>query len=617
MSLADTVIVATGVGTIGGTGTLLGPGITGDSASFNILGIDSSGVLHLLLVSPSHLTAFFDGLALAGDTAIGGTLDGSGFSHLPLSLSHHPEATRLQVGPQNDSLLTGNTVQMVDSGFDLLGRPLGPLPAVWTTSQPTFATVSATGLVTAVGAGLSDITATAHGLTAHVTVRTLQRVTSVVLWPSSMTLVPADTWTFAATALDSLGGDVTAGRLSWSSTNPTIAQVSASGAVTAEDTGVTTITAKSILDHVSKSGQVVVRHLRVASLTAGVFHTCALDADSTVACWGSDAFGLEPGAGVTSVGTPFFIGSALKFLTIGAGVIHTCGLTADSTAYCWGSNDWGQLGTGAYTNSDVPAPVVGGLRFTELAVGYGQTCGLVPGGSAYCWGLNYDGELGSGLASPNSPVPVAVTGGFSFVSLATGGDVTCGLTAGGAAYCWGANDAGALGNGTFGSSATPTAVLGGLTFSKITTGGTHTCGLTVAGTAYCWGSDADGALGDSGAASSQLAPVPVRSGGATFTAIAAGFGHTCARATSGAIYCWGSNEYGQLGPNGGPTGNPNSVPVPVEVGLSASSVVTGWDHSCAITAAGAYCWGRNFAGQLGAGPPYTYSSTPLKIIGQP
>ncbi|HEY6784343.1 MAG TPA: Ig-like domain-containing protein, partial [Gemmatimonadales bacterium] len=556
ISLADTVIVATGVGTIGGTGTLLGPGIRGDSASFDILGLDSSGVLHLLLVSPSHLTAFFNGLALPGDTAIGGTLDGSGFSHLPLSLSHHPEVTRLQVGPQDDSLLTGNTVQLVDSGFDLLGRPLGPQPATWTTSQPTFATVSATGLVTAVGAGQSDITATAHGLAAHVTVRTLQRANSVVLVPQSMTLVPADTWSFAATALDSLGGDVTSGRLSWSSTNPAVAQVSASGAVTAEDTGVTTITAKSILDNVSKSGQVVVRHLRVASLAAGFLHTCAIDADSTVACWGYDSFGALPGAGTTSVPGPFFIGTPLKFKAIGAGLSHTCALAVDSTAYCWGSNFWGQMGT-SDTGSALPEPVTGGLKFTTLAVGYSNTCGLVPGGSAYCWGYNYDGEVGSGLASPSVNVPTAVSGGLSFASLAAGDGVTCGLTAGGAAYCWGYNGGGALGDGTVLTRATPTAVAGGLSFMAITTSGDHSCGITTAGAAYCWGSDVAGALGDSGAAT-QLVPVPVHSGGVTFRAISAGYNHTCAVATSGAIYCWGSNELGQVGPNGGP-----ASPVPV------------------------------------------------------
>src|SRR2546428_13988235 len=67
--------------------------------------------------------------------------------------------------------------------------------------------------------------------------------------------------------------------------------------------------------------------------------------------------------------------------------------------------------------------------------------------AAYCWGGNGSGKLGDG-STASSTVPVAVTGGLTFSAVATGWDHTCGLTVSGAAYCWGRNDDGELGNGS-------------------------------------------------------------------------------------------------------------------------------------------------------------------------
>ena len=93
-----------------------------------------------------------------------------------------------------------------------------------------------------------------------------------------------------------------------------------------------------------------------------------------------------------------------------------------------------------------PAP----LR--TLAAGGAHTCGLTSAGAAYCWGDNIYGQLGDG-STTNSPVLVAVSGGLSFRALAAGGAHTCGLTSAGAAYCWGYNIYGQLGDGsTTGSS---------------------------------------------------------------------------------------------------------------------------------------------------------------------
>jgi alpha-tubulin suppressor-like RCC1 family protein len=105
-------------------------------------------------------------------------------------------------------------------------------------------------------------------------------------------------------------------------------------------------------------------------------------------------------------------------------------------------------------------------------------------------------------------VPVAASGEVALASLTVGSDHTCGLTASGAAYCWGGNSSGQLGDGTTLPRRTPVPVLGGLTFTSLTAGYGFTCGVTGNGGAYCWGGNPNGQLGD-GSTTNRLAPVAV------------------------------------------------------------------------------------------------------------
>jgi alpha-tubulin suppressor-like RCC1 family protein len=238
-----------------------------------------------------------------------------------------------------------------------------------------------------------------------------------------------------------------------------------------------------------------------------------------------------------------------------------------------------------------------------------HTCGLTSTGAAYCWGRNDYGQLGDGTTT-NRTSPVPVAGGLTFQALAAGGYHTCGLTASGAAYCWGSNQYGQLGDGMQTDRGSPVAVAGGLTFQALSAGDYHTCGLTASGAAYCWGNNSVGQLGD-GTTNSRSRPVAV-AGGLTLRALSAGSDHTCGLTASGAAYCWGYNSYGQLGD--GSTTNRTS-PVAVAGGLTFQALSAGDYHTCGLTSTGAaYCWGNNAYGQLGDGTT-TSRSSPVAVAG--
>jgi alpha-tubulin suppressor-like RCC1 family protein len=295
---------------------------------------------------------------------------------------------------------------------------------------------------------------------------------------------------------------------------------------------------------------------------------------------------------------------------------HTCVTTDVNAAYCWGKNQTGQLGDSSTTDRLTPVPVVGGLRFTSVSAGFSHSCGVTAAGAAYCWGYNGYGELGDGNSNTVALTPVAVAGGLTFSTVAVGWDFTCGLTTAGAAYCWGRNDQGQLGNGSVTACAysanactTPVPVFGGWTFTALSAGTYHACGITAAGAAYCWGGNQEGQVGNGGTSIRVSAPVPV-SGGLVFTSVTAGAGHSCGLTAQGTAYCWGANQYGSLGD--GSTA-PRGTPVAVAGGLVLRSLSAGAFTTCGLTMIGrAYCWGRNQYGAVGDGTT-TDRLTPVPV----
>src|SRR3989442_1022828 len=194
----------------------------------------------------------------------------------------------------------------------------------------------------------------------------------------------------------------------------------------------------------------------------------------------------------------------------------------------------------------------GALTPTAVAGG-GFHGGAVGGdGTVWCRGRDVDGQVGDGTRAPvdcspgsgGSSAPVRVGGLTGAAAVVAGGYHTCALFGDGTAQCWGRNDDGQLGDGTFTSSSTPLRV-GGLTGAAAVSGGFyHTCALLGDGTVQCWGRNAEGQLGNGTTIGSR---VPGRVAGLpSATAVSGGFHHTCPLLSDGPVQCWGRNLKGQL-----------------------------------------------------------------------
>lgn len=168
--------------------------------------------------------------------------------------------------------------------------------------------------------------------------------------------------------------------------------------------------------------------------------------------------------------------------------------------------------------------------------------------------------------------------------------------------CWGLNTAGQLGNGSTVGSSTPVKVVGLGRVRAISVNGFHSCVVTEPdGDVYCWGSNDQGQLGIGGPLTFRSTPQKV-AGLTGVTSISAGYSSTCAVLATGVLKCWGDNSLAQLG-NGSRTDSATPVTaIAINLAPGVTEVSVGWKHACAITTAGAArCWGGNDQGQLGLG----------------
>jgi len=333
-------------------------------------------------------------------------------------------------------------------------------------------------------------------------------------------------------------------------------------------------------------------YLQVRQISGGDDGFCALTIDRRLFCWGR-TIGVSSTNSNNATFQTIVTGSSSQQILpnfIGMGEQHVCILDLTGLGFCTGSDLHGELGD----STKGVSPSVGTYPFilhspvqgwSRIVAGTAHTCGIprldlthpLTSQRPLCWGLNTTGQVGNDSTSGNlgqqAPtlvtMPVGVTA-FDSLTLTAGAQHTCAIEASGsatpgAAWCWGGNGFGQLGSGTATVGAIdsiPTPVQGGHLFTRIYAGAYHTCGIEM---------------------------------------------------VTGAAYCWGRNDYGQLGgvtpPSAFLTGT--AAPVAVTGGLRFRSLSVGELYTCGLTgtvdtaggpSAGAgtvYCWGDNLFGQIG------------------
>lgn len=183
------------------------------------------------------------------------------------------------------------------------------------------------------------------------------------------------------------------------------------------------------------------------------------------------------------------------------------------------------------------------------------------------------------------------------ISVALSQKHSCAVLSDGYVRCWGYNTSVALGTGdaNFRDIATLVAVPGNPTFTSVTTGLDHTCAVATSGAVYCWGTNTNKQLGD-GTQTSRNSPV-LADPSTQYLMVSAGSQHTCGITTNNKLRCWGTNMFGELG-NG--LGNGVYNPADIDSTNSYKTVSASYNSTCAITTTHKLrCWGTNNRNQLG------------------
>ena len=327
-------------------------------------------------------------------------------------------------------------------------------------------------------------------------------------------------------------------------------------------------------------------------ITAGAYHACALLADGRVKCWGYGLYGQlgHGSAGLAAnaddrstavfVRNPDNSGDLTGVTSIGAGYDTTCALLADSRVACWGNSAVGALGNGVSSWSQAdwqPLPVFVKTNAstelsgaTEIAVGQGGGCAIVAAGAVKCWGTNANGQLGIGNnVLSDSAYAVAFGSLTGVVALSKAGGHRCALTAT-KLYCAG----GQTNRYVFGqqiSASTPYEISESGVL-QIATTDDATCILRANSTVACVGSfytfEDSTYVEPDGSGVGPISTFATISELAGATALVGGGQHFCASLPS-ALKCWGRNNKGQLG-----NGSRGGVSVPVDVVGLEETIIT-------------------------------------------
>ena len=347
-------------------------------------------------------------------------------------------------------------------------------------------------------------------------------------------------------------------------------------------------------------------------------HSCFVDREHTLWCWGGNTYG-QVGVGTHGFGgrtentdlehdvvaRPSRVASLeRKVGSIHCGTQQTCAVLLDGTVQCWGM---GENPKRTEIFSDVPVPRPFGRKVIRLALQSDHACAILEDHTLWCWGANHRGQLGAGPPPPGSGPNYATAAPFAALGSSVAGTVvleeaTCASKNDDTLWCWGTNDEGELGNGTYEKHLEPVRAINPERFRLVASSAHHACGVTLDERLLCWGRNYEGQLGNGQAPRTKPVnsptAVPVVTPFAGIRALALGNASTLVVLENGELYAWGDLTLGMRGFNPEPRSVPQWFQMPgpvVEIAANAT-------HRCALLAdESLWCWGRGEGYELGDG----------------
>jgi alpha-tubulin suppressor-like RCC1 family protein len=403
----------------------------------------------------------------------------------------------------------------------------------------------------------------------------------------------------------------------------------------------------------------------IVAVAAGTAFSVALSSSGYVYVWGSNASGQLGNASSASnslspicisngnvTNSPFSVG-AYPIVAIACGSDHVLALNSNGQLYAWGSNQYGQCGTGSTAASlNLPtlvngattdSPISSGTFIVSMGCGQFHSMAMDVEGNVYTWGRNNFGQLAV------IPVATRTTSSLDFAPLPTkvwplvvqsSPVLMCSLQYGvhcassgqarvcffrsstGRIYAWGANEYGAIGDGSTAGTVSPIPVVaarqisGGVVASSILTssvriiamaaGLNHSIAIDTQGNLYAWGRNNGGQLGNGNTTASAL-PTKITTISDPIPFITSGAGANLAITTNGRLYCWGNTLYA-----GNNTSTRQASPVLVNSDANSCSITSttaivnasaGTDHFVAVDSTGkVHSWGSYLNGEQGYTP---------------
>ena len=329
---------------------------------------------------------------------------------------------------------------------------------------------------------------------------------------------------------------------------------------TTDTGGSTTDTGGSTTTHTPAPGPALLSS--VVKITAGSSHTCAMLADGTAKCWGSNGSGQLGDGTTSSRNYPINLNSgASPIIDIDASNFRTCVVLADGTAKCWGFDAANVFASG--NTSSTSYTYSGFDNATKIDLGNYSACKLKDN-SSQCWGrkngtysnvlqtvagtehicnLNTDKTVSCYGSSPNGETSSGSISNAS--SISSNGQHTCAVMESGTVKCWGLNSQGQIGDGTTNRPWTSKEVMNLGSVTKIDTSYRHSCAILSDQTVKCWGMNSSGQLGHGFQNFYETASTVIDINDAIDIAVSDS--HSCALLSNQTVKCWGGNPYGQLG----------------------------------------------------------------------